>query len=226
MHCNDEVKLQRPEVVPGHWGYPKNSRWRCRFNDCQWTDAESMSSVWLTRSLSQNQTDAKSRSKFKTDAKSRSCRAGGVYMLRGDWSWWWSPIMVDLEKIELTLHNNQAYLFSTTVSPPQPSSAGLSNELDLASLKFGLDFASSTGCLDLASTPTRLDLASPRSSSSRNYQSTSWHPMNELFFFLGEPFFPLPQCCYSPLDSTICVYSFQGPIHAPCMAPHCVGQFQ
>ena len=24
VHFDDEVELQWPEVVPGHWGYPKN----------------------------------------------------------------------------------------------------------------------------------------------------------------------------------------------------------
>ena len=28
VHFNDEIELQRPEVVPGHRGYPKNPDWQ------------------------------------------------------------------------------------------------------------------------------------------------------------------------------------------------------
>ena len=48
-----------------------------------WTDAESTSGIWLTRSLSQCLTDTKSRSNSKTDAKSRSMSVSAVVRCRG-----------------------------------------------------------------------------------------------------------------------------------------------
>ena len=55
-----ENELQWLEVVPGEHKVFK------------WTDAESMSSIWLTQSLGQSETDAKSRSRIMTDMRSRS----------------------------------------------------------------------------------------------------------------------------------------------------------
>ena len=115
-----------------------------------------------------------------------------------------------------TIVNPERWTKTIKFSPPTTVSLWplLLNELDSASL-FGLDFASSIGF--------RLSVNLVRMSSSLillthiNYSLFSYSVSLSFFLFIPPP----------PVASTIeCRTHSRWPIHAPCMAPHCVGHYQ